>query len=70
MIEMKELVQIARDREFSYKTTVGVRKFDDMIIINQELKQDFITTNKKIKLTKQEFDNIVKFVKNKFKDSR
>lgn len=67
---MKQLVQIARDRNYVYKTTVGVRKIDDMIIINQELTDDCVTTSKKIKLTEQEFKNIVKFVKNKFKDFR
>jgi hypothetical protein len=64
---MKQLIQKFQDYDTFYTTTVGVRKWDDTIVLGQEIKigKDRFVTN--IFITKKEFDNIVKFVNEKFK---
>lgn len=63
---MKQMKWVDKNKNYTYTTTVGVRKIDDIIIITQKMVEQDITTVVKLKITKFEFDGIVKFVKDKF----
>lgn len=64
---MKQLVLKSVEHGVSYTSTIGVRNFDEMIVISQKIKESDVISDCKIIITKQEFDEIIKFIKGKFK---